>query len=204
MLIKIHPENPGTRQILELVEILKDGGIIIFPTDTVYGLGCDVLNHRAVERVAKIKGIKIEKSNFSFIFYDLSHLSDYTRHVNNSIFKLMKRYLPGPYTFILEANNKVPRLLRYKKKTVGIRIPDNNIVREIVRELGNPLLTTSIHDEDELLDYTTDPELIFEQYKNVVDAVISGGYSNNQPSTVIDCTGEEPEVIRQGIGAFEE
>lgn len=204
MLIKIHPENPGTRQILKLVEILKNGGVIIFPTDTVYGLGCDIFNPRAVERVAKIKGIKIERSNFSFICYDLSHLSDYTRHVSNNVFKLMKHYLPGPYTFILEASNKVPKLFRYKKKTIGIRIPDNNIVREIVRELGNPLLTTSIHDQDELLDYTTDPELIYMQYRKIVDAVASGGYSNNRPSTVIDCTSEIPEVIRQGIGVFEE
>ncbi len=204
MLIKIHPDNPGARQISILVEILKNGGVIIFPTDTVYGLGCDIFNHRAVERVAKIKGIKIEKSHFSFICYDLSHLSDYTTHVDNSVFKLMKHYLPGPYTFILEANNKVPRLFRCKKKTIGIRIPDNNIVREIVRGLGNPLLTTSIHDEDSILDYITDPELIYEQYKNIVDAVVHGGYSNNNPSTVIDCTKEIPEVIRQGLGIFEE
>lgn len=204
MLIKIHPDNPGSRQISIIADLLKNGGVIIFPTDTVYGLGCDIFNPKAVERVAKIKGIRIEKSNFSFICYDLSHLSDYTRHVNNSIFKLMKHYLPGPYTFILEASSNVPKLFRYKKKTIGIRIPDNDIVREIVRELGNPLLTTSIHDQDSLLDYTTDPELIYEQYKKAVDAVVHGGYSKNNPSTVVDCTKEYPEIVRQGLGIFEE
>ena len=203
MLLKIHPDNPSQRQISRLVEILKKGGVIIYPTDTVYGLGCDIFNQKAVERVAKIKGVKIEKANFSFIFYDLSHLSDYARHVSNSIFKLMKYYLPGPYTFILEANNKIPKIFRARKKTIGIRIPDNNIVRNIVKDLGNPLLTSSIHDEDKLLDYTTDPELIYEQYKNKVDAVINGGYSNNEASTVIDCTKGEPEILRQGIGIFE-
>jgi tRNA threonylcarbamoyl adenosine modification protein (Sua5/YciO/YrdC/YwlC family) len=203
MLLKIHPENPSQRQISRLVETLKQGGVIIYPTDTVYALGCDLLNQRAVERVAKIKGVRIEKAYFSIIFYDLSHLSDYARHVSNSIFKLMKFYLPGPYTFILEANNKVPKIFRGRKKTIGIRIPDNNIIRQIVKELGNPLLTSSIHDEDELLDYTTDPESIYEQYKNIVDAVVNGGYCNNEPSTVIDCTKGEPEILRQGIGIFE-
>ncbi len=204
MLLKIHPENPSRRQISRLVEILKHGGVIIYPTDTVYGMGCDLFNQKAIEKVAKIKGIKIEKANFSIIFYDLSHLSDYARHVSNNVFKLMKYYLPGPYTFILEANNRIPKIFRGRKKTIGIRIPDNNIVRQIVKELGNPLLTSSIHDEDKLLDYTTDPELIYEQYKNIVDAVVNGGYCNNEPSTVIDCTGREPEVLRQGIGIFKQ
>lgn len=202
MLLKIHPENPSPRQISRLSEILKKGGVIIYPTDTVYGLGCDILNLKAAERVAKIKGVRFDKANFSFIFHDLSQLSDYARHVSNNIFKLMKHYLPGPYTFILEANNRVPRLFRGRKK-IGIRIPDNNIVRAIVRELGNPLLTTSVHDEDKLLDYTTDPELIYEQYKKTVDAVVNGGYCKNEPSTVVDCTKGEPEVLRQGIGIFE-
>jgi tRNA threonylcarbamoyl adenosine modification protein (Sua5/YciO/YrdC/YwlC family) len=201
ILLKIHPDNPSPRQISRLVEILKKGGVIIYPTDTVYGLGCNIFSHRAVEKVAKIKGVRIDRANFSFIFYDLSQLSDYARHVSNSIFKLMKHYLPGPYTFIVEANNKVPKLFRGRKK-IGIRIPDNNIVRAIVRELGNPLLTTSVHDDDKLLDYTTDPELIYEQYKKVVDAVVNGGYCNNEPSTVVDCTKEEPAIIRQGIGVF--
>ncbi len=204
MLVNIHPDNPNHREISGLVKILKEGGIIIYPTDTVYGLGCDLFNNKAIERITKIKGIKIEKANFSFICYDLSHLSDYTRHLSNNVFKLMKHYLPGPYTFILEANSRVPKLFRYKKKTIGIRIPANNIVREIVKELGNPLLTTSIHDEDKLLDYITDPVLIYENYKKLVDAVIDGGYSNNKPSTVIDCTKEYPEIIRQGIGTFNE
>jgi tRNA threonylcarbamoyl adenosine modification protein (Sua5/YciO/YrdC/YwlC family) len=203
MLLKIHPDNPSQRQISRLAKILKKGGVIIYPTDTVYALGCDLFNHKAIERVAKIKGVKIQKANFSIIFYDLSQLSDYARHVSNNIFKLMKYYLPGPYTFILEANNKIPKIFRGRKKTIGIRIPDNNISRQIVRELGNPLLTTSVHDEDKLLDYTTDPELIYEQYKNKVDVIVNGGYCNNEPSTVIDCTKGEPEILRQGMGIFE-
>lgn len=200
MLLKIHPETPGHRQVQKAVDILKNGGVIIFPTDTVYGLGCDVFNHKAVERVASIKGIRLDKAHFSFICHNLSHLTDYARHVNNPTFKLMKQYLPGPYTFILEAGSNVPRIFRNRKKTIGIRIPDNKIILEIVRELGNAVLTTSIHDEDEVLDYTTDPELIYEHYHNRVDAVIHGGYGNNVPSTVIDCTGELPEVIREGMG----
>ncbi len=203
MLLKIHPENPNERQIAQVVNILKKGGTVIFPTDSVYGLGCDVTKPKAIERVAKIKGIKLEKSNFSFICYDLSHLSDYARHVSNPTFKLMKRYLPGPYTFILEAGSNVPRFFRSKKKTIGIRIPENNIIRDIVKELGNPVLTTSIHDEDELLDYTTDPELIYEHYKNVVDCVIDGGYGKNEPTTIVDCSRDEPYIVRQGIGEIE-
>jgi tRNA threonylcarbamoyl adenosine modification protein (Sua5/YciO/YrdC/YwlC family) len=203
MLVRIHPVNPDQRQILKVVEILRKGGVIIYPTDTVYGLGCDIFNQKAVERVARIKGIKLEKTNFSFVFNDLSHLSDYTRHIDNTVFKLMKKYLPGPYTFILPSNSRVPKIFKNKKKTVGIRIPDNLIPLEIVNELGNPILTTSIHDEDEILEYTTDPELIHEKYEALVDLVIDGGYGYNVPSTVIDCTGEEPEIIRPGIGTFE-
>jgi len=200
MLLKIHPETPGQRQVQKAVEILKDGGVIIFPTDTVYGLGCDVFSHKAVERVAQIKGINLEKANFSFICHNLSHLTDYAKHVNNPTFKLMKQCLPGPFTFILEAGNNVPRIFRNRKKTIGIRVPDNNIIIEIVKELGNAVLTTSIHDNDQVLDYTTDPELIYEHYKMLVDAVIHGGFGNNMPSTVIDCTGPLPFVSRQGIG----
>lgn len=200
MLLKIHPETPGVRQVQKSVDILRDGGVIIFPTDTVYGLGCDVFNHKAVERVAQIKGINLEKANFSFICHNLSHLTDYAKHVNNPTFKLMKQYLPGPYTFILEASSNVPRIFRNRKKTIGIRVPDNKIIVEIVRELGNAVLTTSIHDEDQILDYTTDPELIYDHYKNLVDAVIHGGYGNIMPSTVIDCTGPVPFVVRRGIG----
>jgi tRNA threonylcarbamoyl adenosine modification protein (Sua5/YciO/YrdC/YwlC family) len=200
MLLKIHPETPGHRQVQKAVEILQNGGVIIFPTDTVYGLGCDVFHHKAVERVARLKGINLEKANFSFICHNLSQLTNYAKHVNNATFKLMKQHLPGPYTFILEASSNVPRIFRNRKKTIGIRIPDNNIILEIVRELGNAILTTSIHDEDEVLDYTTDPELIYDHYKNLVDAVIHGGYGNNTPSTVINCTGAVPFIVRQGIG----
>jgi tRNA threonylcarbamoyl adenosine modification protein (Sua5/YciO/YrdC/YwlC family) len=200
MLLKIHPETPGQRQVQKAVELLRDGGVIIFPTDTVYGLGCDVFNHKAVERVARIKGIHLEKANFSFICHNLSHLTDYAKHVDNTTFKLMKQHLPGPYTFILEASNNVPRIFRNRKKTIGIRVPDNKIITEIVKELGNAILTTSIHDKDEFIDYPTDPELIYEDYGNLVDAVIHGGYGNNKPSTIIDCTGPEPVVVRQGIG----
>ncbi len=203
MLIKIHPETPSERLILKVAEFLKDGGTAIFPTDTVYGLGCDITKPRAIEKVAQIKGVRMEKANFSFIFYDLSHLSDYTRPVSNSVFKLIKHYLPGPFTFILEANSNIPRLFRSKKKTIGIRIPNNSIIREIVKKLGNPVLTTSIHDEDEILDYTTDPELIHEHYQNQVDLVVDGGYGHNQPSTVIDCSGDEPVLIRQGLGILD-
>jgi tRNA threonylcarbamoyl adenosine modification protein (Sua5/YciO/YrdC/YwlC family) len=200
MLLRIHPETPGHRQVQKAVEILQKGGVIIFPTDTVYGLGCDVFNHKAVERVARIKGINLEKANFSFICHSLSQLTDYARHVDNPTFKLMKKHLPGPYTFILQASSNVPRIFRNRKRTIGIRIPENKIILEIVKELGNAVLTTSIHDEDEVLDYTTDPELIYDYYKDLVDAVINGGVGNNVPSTVIDCTGSEPIVIREGIG----
>jgi tRNA threonylcarbamoyl adenosine modification protein (Sua5/YciO/YrdC/YwlC family) len=203
MILRIHPDNPGERQVQITAEILQNGGIIIFPTDTVYGLGCDIFNARAVEKVARIKGISIEKANFSFICYDLSHLSDFARHVSNPTFKLMKQCLPGPFTFILEASNKVPKVFRNKKRTIGIRIPANNIIRAVVKELGHPVLTTSIHDEDEIHDYITDPELIYEKYQKIVDAVIDGGFGNVHPSTVIDCSGEEPVLVRQGIGEVE-
>jgi tRNA threonylcarbamoyl adenosine modification protein (Sua5/YciO/YrdC/YwlC family) len=203
MLLKIHPDTPGQRQVQRAVEILRDGGVIIFPTDTVYGLGCDIFNHKATERVAQIKGINLEKANFSFICHNLSHLTDYAKHINNPTFKLMKQCLPGPFTFILEASSNVPRIFRSRKKTIGIRVPDNSIILEIVRELGHAILTTSVHDEDEVLEYTTDPELIYDHYKNQVDAVIHGGFGNNVPSTVIDCTGPLPEIVRQGIGIVE-
>jgi len=203
MLLKIHPETPGQRQIQKAVEILRDNGVIVFPTDTVYGLGCDIYSNKAVEQVARIKGISIEKANFSFICHNLSQLTDYAKHVNNPTFKLMRQCLPGPFTFILEASSNVPRIFRHRKKTIGIRIPDNRIITELVKELGNAILTTSIHDEDQLLDYTTDPELIYDHYKNQVDAVISGGYGNNVPSTVIDCTGSIPVIARQGIGVVD-
>lgn len=203
MLVRMFNENPNPRDIQKIVDILRDGGIIIYPTDTVYGMGCDITNNRAVEKVARIKEIKIEKSNFSFICSDFSHLSLYTKPINNSIFKLIKKNFPGPFTFILEANNNVPKYFKGKKKTVGIRIPDNNIIRDIVSELGNPILSTSIHDEDEILEYTTDPELIHEKYKDVVDVVIDGGPGELTPSTIVDCTGNEIEIIREGKGIIE-
>ena len=203
MLLKIHPENPSQRQILRAVEILRQGGVIVYPTDTVYAFGCDIYQQKAVDKIAQLKGIRTEKADFSFIFSDLSQVSDYAKLFDNSIFKMMKAYLPGPFTFILHARNNVPKLFQSKKKTIGIRIPDNNIALELVRELGHPMMTTSIHDEDELIEYTTDPELIYDKYKDKVDAIIHGGYGNNEPSTVVDCTSEEPLIIRQGIGIIE-
>ena len=200
MLLRIYPENPSSKQIRTVVECLLDGGVIIYPTDTVYGMGCDIFKSKAIERIAQIKGIKAEKANFSFICSDLSQLSDYTRPIANDVFKLMKKNLPGPFTFILNASNSVPKLIQSKKKTVGIRIPGNNIPLEIVNELGHPIMSTSIHDEDEILEYTTDPELIYEKYKNLVDIVIDGGFGDNEASTIIDCTGVEPLIIREGKG----
>lgn len=197
--IKIYPENPNEREIAKVIRILKDGGLIIYPTDTVYGLGCDITNSKALERIARIKGIKLEKANFSFICYDLSNLSDYVKQIDTSTFKILKRSLPGPYTFVLPGNNNLPKEFK-KKDTVGIRIPDNNIAREIVKQLGNPIVSTSIHDDDEVLEYSTDPELIFEKWQGLVDAVIDGGYGYNTPSTIIDLSGPEPEVVREGKG----
>ena len=203
MLLRIHPETPAQRQIVTVVEVLRSGGVIIYPTDTVYGLGCDIYNLKAVERIARIKGVNAEKARFSIICHDLGHISDYTRPIDNSTYKLMRSYLPGPFTFILDANSNVPKIFKSKKKTVGIRIPDHNIPLEIVRELGNPILTTSIHDLDKVIEYTTDPELIYENFKNLVDIVIDGGFGNNIPSTIVDCTGKEPVIVRQGLGIFE-
>ncbi|MBN2776465.1 MAG: threonylcarbamoyl-AMP synthase [Bacteroidales bacterium] len=198
LFIRMYEENPAPRHIRQIVDILQNGGVIIYPTDTVYGIGCDITKPKAIERVAQLKGIKAEKANFSFICYDMSHLSDYTKPIDNNIFKMMKRNLPGPFTFILEANNNVPKILKANRKTIGIRIPDNNIIREIVNALGNPILTTSLKADDEILEYTTDPELIYEDYQNLVDAVIDGGYGGNIASTVVDCTNDEPEIIRLG------
>lgn len=203
MLIKIYPENPNPKEVQKVAEILRNGGIVVYPTDTVYGLGCDINQNKAVEKVAWIKGVKADKADFSFIFSSLSSLSEFTKDINNSTFKLLKQHLPGPYTFILKASNKVPKLFKNKKKTIGIRIPDNTIVTSIVEELGNPIITTSIHDDDEIIEYTTDPELIHEKYENLVDAVVDGGYGKNVASTVIDCTGDEPVLVRQGIGEIE-
>lgn len=197
--IRIYPENPDERRIRQVVECLRDGGLVIYPTDTVYGLGCDITNSRSVEKIARIKGIKPQKNDFSFICYDLSHIADYAR-VGNAAFKLMKRVLPGPYTFILEATSNVPRLLNTNKKTVGIRVPDNLIPRLMVKELGNPIVTTSIKDDDEIIEYSTDPELIFEKFQHQVDMIVDGGYGGNVASTIVKAVGEDFEIIREGLG----
>jgi len=204
MLVKIYKKDTDMREIEKAVDILRNGGVIVYPTDTVYGIGCDVMNMKAVGRVARIKNISIEESNFSFICSDLSHLSDYCRPISNQVFKLMKRYLPGPFTFILNANNNVPRYFKGKKKTIGIRVPDHPIVTELVRILGNPILSTSVHDEDDIVEYTTNPELIYEKLGNYVDLVLDCDAGGIVPSTVIDCTGDYPVLIRQGKGIFNE
>lgn len=200
--IKVYEENPNSREIKKIVEILRKGGLIIYPSDTVYALGCDISNQKALEKIARIKGVKLEKANFSFVCKDLSNLSEYVKQINTSTFKLLKRALPGPYTFILPGNNNLPKVFK-KKKEVGIRVPDNTIARAIVEELGNPIVSTSIYDEDEIIEYTTDPELIYEKWDKLVDVVIDGGYGDNIPSTVINLCGEEPELIREGKGSLE-
>ncbi|PST82627.1 threonylcarbamoyl-AMP synthase [Pedobacter yulinensis] len=203
MLIKIYPENPNAKSIDQAVEILRKGGLIIYPTDTVYGLGCDIRNQRAIEKICRIRGVKPEKANFSFICYDLSHIADYIKPIDNATYRVLKKALPGPFTFIFNANNNVPKLLSSNKKTVGIRVPDNDIAREIVRALGNPILSTSIKDDDEVIEYSTDPELIHEKYADLVDLVIDGGFGGNEASTVIDCTTGDFDVIREGKGDLE-
>jgi tRNA threonylcarbamoyl adenosine modification protein (Sua5/YciO/YrdC/YwlC family) len=203
MLIKIFNENPNERHIRKIVDILEQGGIIIYPTDTVYAMGCDIRSSKSIEKIASFKGLNPRNPDLSLIFHDMSQLSEYTIIHDNNIFKLLKRNLPGPFTFIVQANNQIPRFFKNKKKTVGIRIPDNNIVLEIVRELGSPIVTTSIHDPDEIIEYTTDPELIHEKYSDFVDAVVDGGYGNNEASTIVDCTGDEIEIVRQGLGIVE-
>lgn len=200
--IKIYPENPNPKEILKVVNILRKGGLIIYPTDTVYGLGCDITNTKALEKIARIKGIKLAKANWSFICADLSNLSDYVRQIDTATFKILKRALPGPYTFILPGNNNLPKEFK-KKKTVGIRVPDNSIARSLVTVLGNPIISTSIRDEDTLLEYTTDPELIYEKWQNLVDVVIDGGYGDNVASTIIDLSDDEPIVVREGKGSVD-
>ncbi len=199
---RIYEENPNPREIDRVVAVLKRGGLIIYPTDTVYGLGCDITNIKALERVARIKGVKLEKANFSFICHDLSNLSDYVKQIDTSKFKILKRALPGPYTFILPGSKSLPNPFK-KRKTVGIRVPDNNIALEIVKQLGNPIISTSIHDDDEVIEYTTDPELILEKWDNLVDLVIDGGYGDNEASTVVDLSEGEPSIIREGKGDLE-
>lgn len=202
-LLKIHPENPELRKIEKVVETLRKGGVVIYPTDTVYGLGCDIFNQEAIERVCRIKGMDCEKNSLSFICYDLSHISEYVKSLSTPVFKLMKKTLPGPYTYILNANSRVPKTISQKRKTVGIRIPDNNIARLLVKQLGNPIITTSIHDDDQVVEYSTDPELIYEKFKGMVDVVIDGGFGKNVASTVVDFTNGEMEIVREGLGDLE-
>ena len=199
--IKIYNENPNAKEIAKVVKVLQSGGLVIYPTDTIYGLGCDITKTKALEKIAQIKGVKLEKANFSFICNDLSHLSDYVKQIDSATFKILKRALPGPYTFILPGSNNLPKVFK-KKTTVGIRIPDNNIIRTLVAELGHPIISTSIRDDDDVLEYTTDPELIFEKWQDLVDVVIDGGYGDNEPSTVIDLTGE-PTILREGKGSLD-
>ena len=200
--IKIYNENPNQKAIDKVVQVLKRGGLVIYPTDTVYGLGCDITNNKALERIAQIKGVKLEKAKFSFICDNLSHLSDYVKQIDTATFKILKRALPGPYTFILPGSNNLPKVFK-KKRTVGIRIPDNNIIRSLVENLGNPIVSTSIRDDDEILEYTTDPELIYEKWNNLVDVVVDGGYGDNTASTIINLTDDYPEVIREGKGSLD-
>lgn len=200
--IKIYEENPNPKAINRVVDAIRKGGLIIYPTDTVYGLGCDITNNRALEKLARIKGVKLSKANWSFVCSDLSNLSDYVRQIDTATFKILKRALPGPYTFVLPGNNRLPNVFK-RKKTVGIRVPDNNIALALVEALGNPIVSTSIYDEDEILEYTTDPELILEKWGNKVDVVVDGGYGDNVASTVIDLSGHEPEVLREGKGSLD-
>lgn len=200
--LRIYEENPNPKAIEKVVAVLKRGGLIIYPTDTVYGLGCDITNIKALERVARIKQVKLEKANFSFVCHDLSNLSDYVKQIDTTTFKILKRALPGPYTFVLPGGKSLPNPFK-KRKTVGIRVPNNNIALDIVKRLGNPIISTSIHDEDEVLEYTTDPELILEKWSNLVDLVIDGGYGDNEASTVIDLSEDEPIILREGKGSLE-
>jgi len=204
MLVRIYPENPNPRHIRQVVDLLDAGGIIIYPTDTVYAMGCDIKANKPIERIAKLKGLNPDNPDLSIIFLNMSQLSEYTVIRDNSVFKLLKRNLPGPFTFIVKANNQIPRMFKNRKKTVGIRIPDNSIVHEIVSELGRPIITTSIHDQDEVIEYTTDPELIHEKFRDFADIVIDGGFGKNEASTIVDCTGDEPVILRQGLGILEQ
>jgi tRNA threonylcarbamoyl adenosine modification protein (Sua5/YciO/YrdC/YwlC family) len=198
--IKLFEENPDPRKIKQIVDHLKDGGVIIYPTDTIYGLGCDLTNRKAIDKLCWVKGIKPGKINLSFICENMSQISDFVKNLPTPTFKLMKKNLPGPFTFILPANSNVPKIVNANKKTVGIRIPDNNIPIAIVKALGNPLITTSIKDDDDIVEYPTDPQEIYESFKNLVDVVIDGGYGRNNPSTVIDCTQEPAVIVREGLG----
>ncbi len=198
--LRIHPETPSERQVLKAVKIIENHGLAIYPTDSVYGLGCKLTSKKTVERIAKMKGIKTKQAEFSFIFSKIDTIEEYTKPLEKWVFRLLKKNLPGPFTFILPASKKIPKIIETSRKTIGIRIPDNNILRDIVEHLGEPILNTSVYDDDEIVEYTTDPELIYDKYKNSVDVIVNGGYGFSVPSTVVDCTGDEPEIIRQGIG----
>ncbi|MCJ7446993.1 MAG: L-threonylcarbamoyladenylate synthase [Bacteroidales bacterium] len=203
MLLRLYPENPNQKHIRQVVDLLEAGGIIIYPTDTVYAMGCDIKAGKSIESIARFKGLNPKNPDLSLIFHDMSQLAEYTIIRDNAIFRLLKRNLPGPFTFIVQANNQIPKMFKNKKKTVGIRIPDNDIVLELVRELGRPIITTSIHDQDEVIEYTTDPELIHEKFRGFADIVIDGGSGKNEASTIVDCTGVEIQIIRQGLGVLE-
>ncbi len=203
MFLEIHPDNPSPRHIRQVVDVLNADGVIIFPTDTIYGIGCDVRNTKAFEKLCRIRGVKPQKANFSFLLNDLAHISTYTKPFERNVYKLLKATLPGPFTYILPASNTVPSLFRNNKKTIGIRIPDNNIIRLIIEELGGPLVSASLRDDENIIaEYLTDPQEIYERFGNQVDLVIDGGYGKNIASTVIDCTGDEPNVIREGLGSL--
>jgi len=203
MLLRIYPENPDPDRIRRVADLLDQGGIVIYPTDTVYAIGCDIKAYKSIEKIARLKGQNPKNPDMSLIFSDMSQLAEYTIIIDNRIFKLLKRNLPGPFTFIVQANNQIPKMFKNKKKTVGIRMPDHRIVLELVKELGRPIITTSIHDPDEVIEYTTDPELIYEKYKDFADIVINGGYGKNEASTVVDCTTSEFTILRQGLGVLE-
>ena len=203
MIIKLYPENPNPDYIRRVTWVLEEGGIVIYPTDTIYAMGCDIKSNKAIEKIARFKGLNPGNPDMSMIFSSMSQLSEYTVIHDNNLFRLLKRNLPGPFTFIVHANNQIPALFKHRKKTLGIRIPDNNITLDIVRDLGRPLMTTSIHDNDEIMEYITDPELIHEKYYDFADLVVDGGMGGDEPSTVVDCTGPEPIVLRQGKGILE-
>ena len=200
MLLRIHPDNPDPKKIRKVVECLKNGGVIIYPTDTIYGIGCDIFNKQAMHKLCRIRGINIKKHKLAFICYDLRHISNFTKHLTTSNYKLMRKNLPGPYTFILEANNAIPKLFKNSKKEIGIRVPNNNIARNIVKELGNPIVTTSLKDKDMIIGYSTDPKLIHNHFYKLVDIVIDGGYGELVPSTIIDFTNKSTKIIREGKG----
>lgn len=203
MLIRIYEQNPNHRHLRRVVDVLEKGGVVVFPTDSVYAIGCDIRCNKAIEKIATFKGYDPVRPNMSILFQDMSQLAEYTIIRDNNIFKLIKRNTPGPFTFIVKANNQIPKMFKHKKKTVGIRIPDNSIVQNLIGELGSPLISTSVRANDQIVEYNTDPELIHEKFRDFADLVIDGGYGNNEASTIVDCTGDEPEIIREGIGIVE-